>query len=93
MLRGVQMRINLSLNENNSKDKKIIDFLESRYNASAYIKEVLYQLASGGFHGVGATVNVIDNGRGIPAGIHPDIEELDNEETFDEIIGFDNIDI
>ena len=32
MILGVQMRVNLSLNENNSKDKKIIDFLESKYN-------------------------------------------------------------
>lgn len=87
------MRVNLSLNENNSKDKKIIDFLESRYNSSAYIKEVMYQLASGGLHGVGATVvnALLDNGRGIPTGIHPTKEEA--EETFDEIIGVEGIDI
>lgn len=36
------MRVNLSLNKNNSKDERIIKFLESKYNASAYIKEVLY---------------------------------------------------
>ena len=46
MILGVQMRVNLSLNENNSKDKKIIDFLESKYNSCAYIKEILYQLAN-----------------------------------------------
>ena len=65
MTRGVQMRVNLSLNESNSKDRKIIDFLASRYNSSAYIKEVLYQLATDGFHGVGATVAnaLLDNGR------------------------------
>ena len=87
------MRVNLSLNENNSKDKKIIDFLESRYNSSAYIKEVLYQLACGGIHGVGATVvnALLDNGRGIPIGIHPTKEEA--EETFDEIIGVEGIDL
>lgn len=85
------MRVNLSLNESNSKDGKIIDFLASRYNSSAYIKEVLYQLATDGFHGVGATVAnaLLDNGRGISTGIHPTKEE----ETFDEIIGVEGIDL
>ncbi len=87
------MRINLNLNENNSKDKKIIDFLESRYNSSAYIKEVLYQLISGGLHRVEDTVvNVLlDHSRGIPEGIHPIKEET--EEDFDEILGVDGIDL
>ena len=91
MILGVQMRVNLSLNESNSKDRKIIDFLASRYNSSAYIKEVLYQLATDGFHGVGATVAnaLLDNGRGISTGIHPTKEE----ETFDEIIGVEGIDL
>lgn len=85
------MRVNLSLNESNSKDRKIIDFLESRYNSSAYIKEVLYQLATDGFPGVGVTVEnaLLDNGRGISTGIHPTKEE----ETFDEIIGVEGIDL
>lgn len=85
------MRVNLSLNESNSKDRKIIDFLESRYNSSAYIKEVLYQLATDGFPGVGVIVAnaLLDNGRGISTGIHPTKEE----ETFDEIIGVEGIDL
>lgn len=94
MTRGVQMRVNLNLNESNSKDKKIINFLESKYNSSAYIKEVLYQLAIGGFHGIGTTVanTSLDNSSGIPTGIHPTKEEL-SEETFDEILGVDGIEL
>ncbi|WP_300891586.1 hypothetical protein [uncultured Clostridium sp.] len=87
------MRVNLNLNESNSKDKKIINFLESKYNSSAYIKEVLYQLATGGFHGIGDTVanTSLDNSSGIPADIHPIKEET--EEAFDEILGVDGIEL
>ena len=50
------MRVNLSLNKNNSKDERIIKFLESKYNASAYIKEVLYQLSYGGIQEFGVSI-------------------------------------
>ena len=41
------MRVNLTLNDTNKRDKTIIDFLNSRYSASGYIKELLYQVAKG----------------------------------------------
>lgn len=41
------MRINLTLNDNNERDKTIIDFLNTRYSACSYIKELLYQVAKG----------------------------------------------
>ena len=41
------MRVNFTLNEDNIKDKAIIDFLESKYNATYYIKNLLYDMASG----------------------------------------------
>lgn len=41
------MRVNFTLNENNNKDKAIIDFLERKYNATYYIKNLLYDVALG----------------------------------------------
>lgn len=41
------MRVNFTLNENNNKDKVIIDFLEKKYNATYYIKNLLYDVALG----------------------------------------------
>lgn len=40
------MRINFTLNPNTKNDKIIIDFLERRYNATGYIKDLLYQVAT-----------------------------------------------
>lgn len=40
------MRINVYLNKDNDKDKIIIDYLNSKYNCQAYIKEMLYALAT-----------------------------------------------
>lgn len=37
------MRLNIYLNEKNPKEKQVIDFLESKLNKSAFIKELLYQ--------------------------------------------------
>lgn len=39
------MRLNIYLNEKNSKEKLIIDFLDSKLNKSAFIKELLYENA------------------------------------------------
>lgn len=41
------MRVNFTLNEDNNKDKVIIDFLESKYNTTYYIKNLLYDMALG----------------------------------------------
>lgn len=78
------MRISLSLNPKNDKDKKIIDFLESRYNSAGYIKEVLYQLALG--NGFGAETKIINT---TPIQIEEDPKE--EIEDFEEIIGLENI--
>ena len=87
MILGVQMRVNLSLNENNSKDKKIIDFLESKYNSCAYIKEILYQLANDNDE-----VNIL------LSNINKNFETTkqfkeEPEEAFDEIIGVEGIEL
>ena len=41
------MRVNLSFNEKNEKENQIVRFLETKLNATAYIKEMLYQLSTG----------------------------------------------
>ena len=41
------MRVNFTLNKENNKDKVIIDFLESKYNTTYYIKNLLYDMALG----------------------------------------------
>ncbi|MGL5151238.1 MAG: hypothetical protein ACRC7N_11770 [Clostridium sp.] len=73
------MRVNIYLNENNDKDSKIIEFLESKYNNQAYIKELLYQLASG------YNIEVL-----APATNNTKVEE---QEEYEAIIGIDDIDM
>jgi hypothetical protein len=46
--KGVKcLRVNLHLNEDNERDKLIIDMLNSKYSAAGYTKEVLYAAAKG----------------------------------------------
>lgn len=40
------MRVNFTLNPSTPNDKVIIEFLERRYNATGYIKDLLYQVAT-----------------------------------------------
>ena len=87
MILGVQMRVNLSLNENNSKDKKIIDFLESKYNSCAYIKEILYQLANDNDE-----ANILLSNRNKNFETTKQFKE-EPEESFDEIIGVEGIEL
>lgn len=87
MILGVQMRVNLSLNENNSKDKKIIDFLESKYNSCDYIKEILYQLANDNDE-----VNILLSNRNKNFETTKQFKE-EPEESFDEIIGVEGIEL
>lgn len=87
MILGVQMRVNLSLNENNSKDKKIIDFLESKYNSCAYIKEILYQLANDNDE-----VNILLSNRNKNFETTKQFKE-EPEESFDEIMGVEGIEL
>ena len=87
MILGVQMRVNLSLNENNSKDKKIIDFLVSKYNSCAYIKEILYQLANDNDE-----VNILLSNRNKNFETTKQFKE-EPEESFDEIIGVEGIEL
>ena len=81
------MRVNLSLNENNFKDKKIIDFLESNYNSCAYIKEILYQLANDNDE-----VNILLSNRNKNFETTKQFKE-EPEESFDEIIGVEGIEL
>ena len=43
----IYIRINLYLNENNERDKLIIDMLNKKYSTSGYMKEILYAAAKG----------------------------------------------
>ena len=81
------MRVNLSLNENNFKDKEIIDFLESKYNSCAYIKEILYQLANDNDE-----VNILLSNRNKNFETTKQFKE-EPEESFDEIIGVEGIEL
>lgn len=40
------MRIYITLNEGNEKDKKILDFLDTTYSSKDYIKQMLWERAN-----------------------------------------------
>lgn len=75
------MRINVYLNEENEKDKKIIKYLESKYNSQAYIKEMLFSLAN--------EVNLIET----KIEKYNDKDSIENIEVFEEIKGIDSIEL
>lgn len=76
------MRVNLTLNDTNKRDKTIIDFLNSRYSASGYIKELLYQVAKGN------NISFISNLESTNK-----IAEKPKKEDFEEIEGLNDIDL
>lgn len=73
-------RINFYLNPLNSKDKVLIEYLNQRYSATDYIKEVLYGLA----YGFVPTPSVINTNNisniSEQDEIYEEIEELDDIE-------------
>ena len=71
------MRVNFTLNENNNKDKVIIDFLENKYNATYYIKNLLYDMA------LGNSIPIIPIQQGI----------VNQEQEYDEIENLNDIDL
>lgn len=73
-------RINFYLNPLNSKDKVLIEYLNQRYSATDYIKEVLYGLAYG-FVPAPSVINT-NNISNISEQdeIYEEIEELDDIE-------------
>lgn len=75
-------RINLSLNIDNDKDKIIYSFLESKYNAQAFIKETLFQMAVDREGNVGTSV----------VNIVPGVDKKDVCEV-DSILGVENIEL
>ncbi|MBS6600639.1 MAG: hypothetical protein KH333_06435 [Clostridium sp.] len=76
------MRVNLTLNDTNKRDKTIIDFLNSRYSASGYIKELLYQVAKGN------NISFISNLESTNK-----IAKKPKKEDFEEIEGLNDIDL
>ncbi|MBY6918166.1 hypothetical protein [Clostridium botulinum] len=53
MAKKYDMRLNIYLDEKDPKDKILIDFLNKKYSAVGFIKETIYELATGGtVHGV-----------------------------------------
>lgn len=85
------MRISVNLNENNEKDKVIIEFLEKKYSSVGFIKETMYTLAIG--EDITPGVNIIK-----PKDLkHKEITKevvLDEEvEEFEEIEDLDQIEL
>ena len=76
------MRVNLTLNDTNKRDKTIIDFLNSRYSASGYIKELLYQVAKGN------NISFISNLESTNK-----IAKKPKKEDFEEMEGLNDIDL
>lgn len=76
------MRVNLTLNDTNKRDKTIIDFLNSMYSASGYIKELLYQVAKGN------NISFISNLESTNK-----IAKKPKKEDFEEIEGLNDIDL
>ena len=76
------MRVNLTLNDTNKRDKTIIDFLNSRYSESGYIKELLYQVAKGN------NISFISNLESTNK-----IAKKPKKEDFEEIEGLNDIDL
>lgn len=62
------MRVNFTLNKENNKDKVIIDFLESKYNTTYYIKNLLYDMALG--NSISIPIQTTNQGQ--------DYEEIEN---------------
>lgn len=80
-------RINLSLNIDNDKDKIIYGFLESKYNAQAFIKETLFQMAVNREGNVGfqeVDTSVLNT---VPGTDKKDVCEVDS------ILGVENIEL
>lgn len=73
------MRVNFTLNEDNIKDKAIIDFLESKYNATYYIKNLLYDMA------LGNSIPIIP--------IQTTINQGQKQEEYEEIENLNDIDL
>ncbi|MGL5151791.1 MAG: hypothetical protein ACRC7N_14590 [Clostridium sp.] len=74
------MRVNIYLNEKNLNDKKIIEFLETKYNSSAYIKELLFALSTG------SGIEILTPGTNVK-------DEVKEEEVYEKIIGLNDVDL
>lgn len=77
------MRLNIYLNEKNSKEKLIIDFLDSKLNKSAFIKELLYEKA----HKI-KDLNNLDNYKKVE---HGKTETNVNNNEYEEILSLEDI--
>ena len=82
------MRVNLSFNEKNEKENKIIEFLETKLNATAYIKEMLYQLSIG--NDITNYINNL-NERGHNNNSISSVQHKVKEEEFEEILNLESV--
>jgi len=61
MAKKYDLRLNIYLDENEPKDKILIDYLNTKYSAVGFIKETMYSLAIGTtVHGE-ATIQAIES--------------------------------
>lgn len=80
MAKQYAMRLNIYLDENEPKDKILIDYLDKTYSPVGFIKETIYALATGA---------AVQSAKMIQTNI---IESSLNQEEF-EPINADNIDL
>lgn len=72
-------RVNFYLNPDNTKDKMIIEYLNRRYSATEYIKELLYNLTNG-VEIQQTVINTVKEQNSINHEEYEKIEELDDIE-------------
>lgn len=61
MAKKYDMRLNIYLDENEEKDKILIDFLNKKYSPVGFIKETIYALATGEVVQSGLSIQAISS--------------------------------
>lgn len=93
MAKKYDMRLNIYLDENEPKDKIVIDFLNNKYSAVGFIKETMYALATeGAVQGV-TNIKPIDNEQ-LNNELHSNQDSQEEyEEIYEEIKGIREIEM
>lgn len=85
MAKKYDMRLNVYLDENEPKDKILIDFFNKKYSPVGFIKETMYALANG--------IDFQNNISIKSESIEPVFDIEKNIEEYDEIRDIENIEI